>query len=311
MGRAPRIAVVGSANVDVTAFAAALPRPGETVFGDHADVGFGGKGANQAVAARLCGGDVAFVARVGDDMFGPATIKHYAALGIDVSHVKMIPGTPSGTAAIFVETGGQNRIIVVRGANDALRPADIDAAEAVLRGADALVLQLETPLETVYHALERARVWGVRTILNPAPVAPALDMQRVRLADYLVPNEAEAAALAGLPVRDEAETRRAAGTLLASGLRRVIVTLGEQGALLAGPEGMEMIPAFAVAARDTTGAGDAFIGSFAAFLCEGLAEREAARRACLYAALSVTAVGAQKSFPTLDAFETAWQARGG
>ena len=134
---------------------------------------------------------------------------------------------------------------------------------------------------------------------------------RVRLADYVLPNEHEAAALAGVPVRSPEDARRAAAALLASGVHRVIITLGERGALLAGSGGTELIPAFPVAARDTTGAGDAFIGSFAAFLCEGIEEREAARRACLYAALSVTAVGAQKSFPTRKVFEDEWRARCG
>jgi ribokinase len=308
MRTAPRIAVIGSANVDVTTFAATFPRPGETLFGSHADVGFGGKGANQAVAARRCGAEVTLLARTGDDLFGVPTREHYAALGIDVAQVRQVPGLPSGTAAIFVEPGGENRIIVVRGANDALRPADIDAAEPVLRAADALILQLEIPIDTVYHALDRARAWGVRTLLNPAPAAP-LDMERVRLADWLIPNETEAASLVRFPIATVDDARRAAEALLAGGQRRVILTLGDRGALLAHPGCTERIPAFAVAARDTTGAGDAFIGSFATFLCEGMTELEAARRACLYAALSVTEVGAQKSFPARDRFEAEWCSR--
>lgn len=164
MSRTPRIAIVGSANVDLVTFMDRFPRPGETIFGKRFDMGFGGKGANQAVAARLCGANVHMVARVGKDIFGPATIANFQGLGIDVTHVRMLDGTSSGVAPIFVDPTGQNYIFVVKGANDELMPADVDAAADVLSTADCIVLQLEVPLETVYHTIHFARSRNIRCI---------------------------------------------------------------------------------------------------------------------------------------------------
>jgi ribokinase len=271
--------------------------------------GPGGKGANQAVAARLTGSDVAMVARVGDDLFGPATVENFRAQGIDTRCVQITPGVSSGVAPIFVEPNGQNRIWVVKGANDQLTPADVEAAEAVIRGADYLVLQLEIPLETVSQALQFARRLGVRTILNPAPGQP-LDLARDAAADYLIPNETEAEALTGIAVRSVGDARAAAAKLLEGGIERVIVTLGASGALCASADGMYVVPPFAVTAVDTTGAGDAFIGSLAVFLAEGRSERDAVARANLYAALSTTSPGTMKSFVTRDRFESEWAVRG-
>jgi ribokinase len=308
MPHKPRIAVIGSANVDLVTYTDQFPRPGETIFGREFSLGFGGKGANQAVAARLCGAHVAMVARVGDDLFGPANIENFAARGIDTSRVLITPGVSSGVAPIFVESSGQNRIWVVKGANDRLSPDDVDAAAGVLEDADFLVLQLEVPLETVYYALRFARGRGIRTILNPAPAQP-LDMAQVALADYVIPNETEAEALAGVPVHTLDDARACARKLLAAGARRVIVTLGANGALCATPDGMTHVPPFAVQPVDTTGAGDAFIGSLACFLAEELPEMEAIRRANLYAALSTLGPGTQKSFVTRDRFDQEWSAR--
>lgn len=302
------IAVVGSANVDLTTFTDQFPRPGETIFGTRFDLGFGGKGANQAVAARLCGAEVAMVARLGDDLFGPATIRNFESFGIECSEVRLVEGVSSGVAPIFVESSGQNRILVVKGANDSLLPADVDAAAPLLERARCLVLQLEIPVGTVYHALRFARARAILSILNPAPGQP-LEMKEVSQADYLIPNESEAEAITGRPVRNLEEAKACAQSLLEQGIRRVIITLGEKGALLAGRDGMEVLPAFSVKTVDTTGAGDAFIGSFAVFLAEGMAERDAVARANLYAALSTTKVGTQKSFPTRSEFEAAWKAR--
>ena len=308
MGKRPRIAVVGSANVDLTTFSDQFPKPGETIFGQKFDLGFGGKGANQAVAARLCGAEVFMVARVGDDLFGPSTIRNFEQLGIDATQVRQVKGLSSGVAPIFVDPSGQNRIIVVKGANDALKPADVDAAADVLRSADCIVLQFEIPLETVYYTIQFARRNKIRCILNPAPAQP-IDMQAVTDLDYFVPNESEAEAISGIPVRNVNDARRCAGKLLAGGIGRVIITLGEKGALLAGNEGMKHVPAFKVNSVDSTGAGDAFIGSFATFLGEGLPELEAVQRANLYAGLSTTGVGTQKSFYERERFEREWNAR--
>lgn len=306
MNRAPRIAVVGSANVDLTTFTDRFPRPGETIFAREFHLGFGGKGANQAVAARLCGGEVSMVARVGDDLLGPATLDNFRSFDIDTSHVRVTPTVSSGVAPIFVDASGQNRILVVKGANDRLSPGDIDAAGDVLRGADFVIVQLEIPLETVYYTLRFARAHNISSILNPAP-GQALDSREIANADYLIPNETEAEALTGLPVQDLESAHAGARQLLENGMRRVIVTLGANGALLAGADGIHHIAPFPVGAVDTTGAGDAFIGSLACFLARGLEEREAISRANLYAALSTLAAGTQKSFVTLQRFEAEWE----
>jgi len=191
MAKRPRIAVVGSANIDLTTFTNQFPKPGETIFGQKFDLGFGGKGANQAVAARICGADVFMVARVGSDLFGPATIENFRKQGIDTTHVKQVEGLSSGVAPIFVEPSGQNRILVVKGANDALKPADVDDAAATLKSADCIVLQFEIPVQTVYYTIEFARKHGIRCILNPAPAQP-VDLSALKGLDYFVPNESEA-----------------------------------------------------------------------------------------------------------------------
>ncbi len=310
MARQSFIAVVGSANVDLTTFNDVFPRPGETIFGKRFDLGFGGKGANQAVAARLCGANVGMVAKVGSDLFGPATIKNFESQGIDASCVRIAEGVSSGVAPIFVEPSGQNRIIVVKGANDTLSPEDVDAAAPMLRKADTIILQFEIPLRTVYHAVKFARSNAIRCIVNPAPAQP-VDFKELGPADYFIPNESEAEAITGMPVHSIDEARKCAEFLLHEGMRRVVITLGERGSLVAGPDKLDLIPPFKVQAVDTTGAGDAFIGSFAVFLSEGLAEEEALPRANLYAALSTTKVGTQKSFCNRMEFEQECRNRGG
>ena len=245
------------------------------------------------------------VARVGDDLFGPATIKNFEKLGIDATHVRIVNGVSSGVAPIFVESSGQNRIIVVKGANDALKPADVDAAGDVLKSADCIVLQFEIPLATVYYTIEFARKNNIRCILNPAP-AHAVDTSALANLDYFVPNESEAETITGLPVRSVDDAKRCAEKLLSGGIGRVLITLGANGSLLAGKDGMWHVPAYFMKSVDSTGAGDAFIGSFATFLGEGVPEREAAMRANLYAGLSTLGVGTQKSFYTRSNFEAEW-----
>src|SRR5260370_39836648 len=310
MTKQPFIAVVGSANVDLTTFNDVFPRPGETIFGKKFDLGFGGKGANQAVAARLCGANGGMVARVGGDLFGPATIKNFESQGIDATHVRIAEGVSSGGAPIFVDPHGQNRILVVKGANDTLSPEDVDAAAPLLRKADTIVMQFEIPLRTVYHTVKFAKANGIRCLVNPAPAQP-IDLREVGTADYLIPNESEAETITGMPIQSIDDAKKCAKFLLRQGIRRVVITLGERGSLVAGPDGMELIPAFKVQAVDTTGAGDAFIGSFAVLLRGGFREEEALQRASLYAALSTTKVGTQKSFCSRAEFEKEWQNRGG
>jgi ribokinase len=196
---------------------------------------------------------------------------------------------------------------VVKGANDLLKPADVDAAAEMLKSADCIVLQFEIPLQTVYYTIHFARKNGIRCILNPAPAQP-IDMQSIADLDYFVPNESEAESITGLPVRNVDDAKRCAEKLLTGGIRRVLITLGANGSLLAGTEGMQHVPAYFMKSVDSTGAGDAFIGSFATFLGEGFAEREAVMRANLYAGLSTTGVGTQKSFYDRSRFEAEWAA---
>jgi ribokinase len=219
-----------------------------------------------------------------------------------------VNGVSSGVAPIFVEPNGQNRIIVVKGANDTLKPSDVDAAADALRNVDTIVLQFEIPLETVYYTVAFARKNNIRCIVNPAPALPA-DLSQLAAADYFVPNETEAEAIAGLPVHSSDEAKTCASALLAKGFRKVILTLGARGSLLATKDAGELAAPFIVNPKDTTGAGDAFIGSFAVFLAEGLPEKEALSRANLYAALSTLRVGTQKSFPSRADFEAEWSRR--
>src|SRR5260221_13140540 len=198
MAKQSLIVVVGSANVDLTTFNDVFPRPGETIFGTKFDLGFGGKGANQAVAARLCGSSVGMVAKVGNDLFGPATIKNFESLGIDATYVRIADGVSSGVAPIFVDPSGQNRIIVVKGANETLSPEDVDAAAPLLRQADAIILQFEIPLPTVYQPVKFANANGIGCIVNPAPAQP-LDFHELPEGGYFIPKESEARVMTEIP----------------------------------------------------------------------------------------------------------------
>jgi ribokinase len=246
------------------------------------------------------------IAKVGRDLFGEATISNFNAFGIDTSNVGIVEDAPTGVAPIFVEPDGQNRIIVVKGANDRLTPADVDAAAAELRCVDTIILQFEVPLATVYHTLRFASEHRIRCIVNPAPALPA-SLADLTTADYFIPNETEAEIITGLPVQTIEQAAECARSLIQRGFRRVLITLGARGALLADVTGHVHVAPFAVAPVDTTGAGDAFIGSLAVFLAERTPEREAVARASLYAALSTTRVGTQKSFLRRAEFEAEWE----
>lgn len=288
--------VAGSANTDMIIKVARIPKAGETILGGAFTSVPGGKGANQAVAAARAGGAVTFIARVGHDVFGDQAIAGYRKDGINVVHVLRDPDQPSGVALIFVGQGGQNSIAVASGANGRLSPSDIARARSEIHRARVMLLQLETPLKTVAAAVRLATSAGVRVILNPAPALP-LPNSLLKRIDCLTPNESEAELLTGVPVRDEASAARAAGILLARGVRHVIVTLGERGALIAGRGMKELIPSHRVAAVDATGAGDVFNGALAVALGEGQPLLAAARFATAAAALSVTRFGAQNSAP--------------
>ena len=296
-----RIGVVGSNNIDLVTYIDRMPGPGETVEAPDFEIGFGGKGANQAVAAARLGSQVVMVTRVGDDLFGPQQVENFRANGIETTHVRTAPGTPSGVAPIFVESSGENRILIVKGANGALSPADVDAAEEALATCDVILLQLEVPLSVVYHTIALAARHGVATMLNPAP-ARDLDVAQLAGLTFLTPNETELAQLTGLPTASEAEIAEAASHLIGKGIDRVVVTLGGRGARLVTADGVTGIAPVAVTPVDTTGAGDAFIGSFAHFYAEDADAVAALNRAARYAALSITRRGAQKSYATRAEF---------
>ncbi|MFH1264804.1 MAG: ribokinase [Planctomycetota bacterium] len=297
--RKARIVVVGSSNTDMVVKADRIPVPGETVTGGQFVMAAGGKGANQAVAAARLGAQVTFVAKLGQDMFGDQAIENYAKEGIVTNLILRDPENHTGVALIMVDQQGENLIAVASGANHALTPEDVERAADRIREADVVMLQLETPMETVEFTAQLAADAGVPVILDPAPAAP-LSEALLRRVTYLTPNESEAERLTGVPVRDEASARAAAEKLLAAGARHVIVTLGAKGALVAGPGQATMVPGYAVKARDSTAAGDAFNGGLASALAKGLPLEEAVREASLVGALSVTRMGAQPSLPTAD-----------
>jgi ribokinase len=299
---AAHITVVGSLNMDLVARAPRIPQPGETIIGSDFHTVPGGKGANQAVAAARLGAQVSMVGRVGCDAFAESLLNNLAAAGVDHTFVIHDPQAATGVALIAVDDAGQNSIIVASGANVRLSPADVDGAEAAIAGADALLLQLESPLETVTRAAEVARAHGVTVILNPAPARP-LPAALLSLVDVLIPNESETAMLTGLPVGSQTEAEAAATALRELGVGTVILTLGERGALLAREDGAEYFPAFEVTPVDTTAAGDAFVGGFAVALAEGRSLAEAVQWGNGAGALATTKLGAQPSLPTRQDLE--------
>lgn len=299
---ASRIAVVGSSNTDMIIQAARIPRPGETILGGDFTMAAGGKGANQAVAAARAGGQVTFIARVGQDIFGEQAIKGFVGDGIDVKHVIKDAEAPSGVALIFVAADGENSIGVASGANGRLSPADVRAAASGIGGADVLVMQLETPLETVQAAAEIAAARGVRVILNPAPAQP-LSNDLLGKVSVITPNETEAELLTGIPVDTDAAAGKAAQALRDKGIGLVIITLGARGVFVSSAEFTSIVPGFKVKPVDTTAAGDVFNGALAVGLAEGRPLQEAVRFANAAAAISVTRLGAQPSAPTRKEIE--------
>jgi ribokinase len=301
--KTPRVAVVGSNMVDLVTYVHRMPIRGETVEAPSFEMGHGGKGANQAVAAAKLGAEVVMVTKVGDDMFADNTIRNLASFGVDVRHVERVAGRSSGVAPIMVEPSGENSILIVKGANADLSPDDVERAAEHLKTCDIILLQLEIPLETVYAAIAFGKTHGVKTLLNPAPAAPELDPERIRHASFLVPNETELAILTGLPVGTEDEIAAAARSLVAKGIGTVIVTMGARGAMLVTHDATRIISSVRVDPVDTTGAGDAFVGAFARYHAAGESLEQALEYAVRYAADSVTRRGTQKAYATEAEFE--------
>ena len=300
MGHNPDICMVGSAMTDLVARVARLPEPGETVFGSSFTQGFGGKGSNQAVMAARLGARVSAVVKLGRDDFGEAVLQNYQEQGIDTTFVNFVKGEASGVALITVdEASGQNVITIVPGANSSLSPEDVRGAAAAVQGARVLVAQLETPIPATLEAFRLAKRGLTKTLLNPAPAAD-LPEELLALTDVLIPNELEAAALTGRAITSPEDALEAAEQLLGRGPEVVIITLGGRGAVMAQRgEGAVHIATEAVKAVDTTGAGDAFVGSVATFTAcaPELPLADVVEKACRVASLSVQRHGTQTSYP--------------
>jgi ribokinase len=301
-GSGHRIVVVGSLNADLTVRTRRLPRPGETVTGSDLSTSPGGKSSNQAAAAALLGADVALVGRVGNDSHGAFLLDRARAAGVDTAHVAQLDDVTTGTAVIAVDDAGENFIIVSPGANAHLTPDGVAAAAEVFSGGGVLCLCFEVPPATVLAAAEQASAAGLRVVLNPSPVAE-VDDKLLAVTDVLVVNQHELAAMAGTPAigLEDADWSRAADALAARGPSHVIVTLGAAGAAvldLTGTAAVTTIPAPVVTAVDTTGCGDAFLGSLAYRLAVDEDPVTASRYAVDVGAFAATRAGAQSSYPT-------------
>lgn len=298
------VTVVGSVNIDMIMRVERLPHPGETLLAREFIMVPGGKGANQAVAARRAGGWVTLVASVGDDEFGRQAIEHLHADGVNIRYINKHANTSSGVAMIFVDDQGENSIGVASGANAALSPADVLHASQAIVDADVVLVQLETPLETVEATVSIAHGNDIPVILNPAP-AYELPEALLRKVSLITPNHIEAEMLTGVHVTDRDSARRAAARLHDRGVESVVVTMGSDGLVASSAEGIIELDAYQVSVLDTTAAGDAFNGVLAAALAEGSLLREALRLANVAAAISVTRLGGQPSIPhraEIDAF---------
>jgi len=298
--KSPTICVVGSINLDMNAYVERFPRPGETLHGHRFTTGYGGKGANQAVMAARLGSIVSMVGRVGDDIFGQDMRRNLAGEGIHTDFVFESKGVSSGVAVITIEESGQNNIVVIAGANGLVTPEDVQQAQPAITGAQVLLCQMEVPMAANLAALRAARTAGVTTIFNSAPVSSEVPEEVYQLADIFCPNESEAELLTGIAVHTLDDARLAAGVILERGAKSALITLGARGALYVTDATDVHIPATPVTAVDTTGAGDAFVGSLAYFLAEGRPIEQAIARANAIAAISVQTPGTQASYPRRD-----------
>ena len=309
---AARVLVVGSINMDLIVRCQRVPKQGETVRGEDLRTAAGGKGANQAVASSRLGAQTAMVGRVGEDEFGPKLRGGLEGDGVNVDSVHIDPEAPSGVALILLEEGGQNRIVVMSGANTRLAEEDIAAARDLLQQVDIVIMPLEIPLRVVEAVAIQARAEGVPSVLDAGPATPAAaEAGLPALVDLISPNETEVEALTGIAVRDVRDARKAAARLREMGAPDVVLKLGEQGAYWLGRGGEQHLPAFPVEPVDTTAAGDAFTACLAVSLAQGLEMPDAIRRANAAGALACLELGAQPSMPTAEALEAFLQARGG
>lgn len=291
-----RLVVVGSSNTDLVVQAPRFPRPGESVLGGVFGTFAGGKGANQAVAAARAGADVTFIGAIGDDAFGRKAKEGLEAEGLDLTHLLVVPGVASGVALIIVDAGGENEIVVAEGANLALSKQQIDQATDIIEQCDAVLCQLEMPIEVVSYLADVVEQMGKTFVLNPAP-AQAVPESVFPSVDVLTPNLLELESLSGGPLETLDEVEAAAKSFLRRGVGAVVVTQGRDGSLVVTPEESWWTAALPVDARDTVGAGDCFSACLTVALAEGQTLRESIRFATVAAGLSVTRLGAQPSMP--------------
>ncbi len=294
---AKQILVIGSSNTDVLIQVPYIPKIGETILGGKCHIACGGKGANQAVAAKRSGGEVTFIACVGDDAFGKMALDSYAQDGIDISHILKLENEATGLAQIMVDRDGNNLIAVAPEANLLLTPEVVKNAVNEIKAADILLLQLEIPLDSVLTAIEIAHEFGKTIVLNPAP-AQKIPEKYFAYLDYITPNETEAEILTGIAVNDESSASLAAAWFIERGVKNVLITLGKRGVYFANQKLRKLISGFKVEAIDTTGAGDTFNGGFVSALANGEEDIfSAIRFGQKTAAISVTRLGTQTSMP--------------
>ncbi|NOY99552.1 MAG: ribokinase [Chloroflexi bacterium] len=294
------IVVVGSLNMDLVVRAARMPDAGETITGKEFHLIPGGKGANQAVAAARMGVATSLVGRIGQDVFGQALLDSLATSQVDVTQILALESVSTGTATVLVDAQGENRIIVVPGANACLQPDDVTDIEGLIENASAIVMQFEIPIETILRIAEIAHRNGVKVIINPAP-ARIIPAELYACTDVLILNESEASFLASVAIKELTDAFLASEKLLMKGAKTVILTLGKRGAILTSPNERFHVPAIPVKVVDTTAAGDSFVGGFAACLVLGYALETALRYAVCDGCLAVTKLGAQLSIPDKDA----------
>ncbi len=290
------IVVVGSMNMDMVVKTSHIPQPGETVLGGSFFMNPGGKGANQAVAVARLGGNVAFIGKIGDDIFGKQSAQLFDEEGVDTRGILADVDSPSGIALITVDESGENSIVVAPGANAHLEPTDVELVLDKYPDGKILLIQLEIPMRTVEYAARIARHKGMQVILNPAPANESVQAI-FGLIDIITPNEHEAEMLSGIRITDIASARQAAERIRSQGVRHVIVTLGKQGAALLADGVFHHIPAPVVETVDTTAAGDVFNGALAVAVAEGKGLVDAVSFACRAASIAVTKMGAQSSIP--------------
>ena len=300
-----KILVVGSANMDLVVKVPYMPSVGETILGESFMQSLGGQGANQAFACGRLGEGVAFLAAVGCDAFGKRMLDNMNEIGVDVTQVKEDAAQPTGTAFIYVDAEGRNNIVVVPGANQSCDGEYLKTKRALFEHADFLLIQMEIPYTGIWEAMKYAKELGKTVVLNPAPAPDygVIQEEAYRCVDYITPNETELAKLSGLPTDSMENVQLAGKRLLSFGVRNVLVTLGEKGAMLINQTGAKLYPSIPAKAVDTTAAGDTFNGAFVVGLAEGKSVDEAVAFANAASSIAVSRKGAQASVPTRNEVE--------